>query len=148
VREDELVEKQFRKLENRLEADYATLRAENKELVEQQRQDEWTIHSLMARMEMVEARMALVSAQVATMAPPLQVDLTREEDEGGVGGPVELGSPYRLRSSSPQVFTREELDAVEAVGRNWEFLTGRDVSTEGVHTPTGPRRDLWDSPEL
>jgi len=142
------VEKQFRKLENRLEADYATLWVENKELVERQRQDEWTIHSLMTRMEMMEARMALVSAQVAAMAPPLQVDLTREEDEGGVGGPIELGSPYRLRSPSPQVFTREELDAVEAVGRNWEFLTGRDISTEGVHTPTGPRRDLWDSPEL
>jgi len=36
-------------------------------------------------MEMMEARMALVSAQVAAMAPPLQVDLMREEDEGGVG---------------------------------------------------------------
>jgi len=142
------VEKQFRKVENRLEADYATLRAENKELVERQRHDEWTIHSLLTRMEMMEVRMALVSAQVAAMAPPLQVDLTREEGEGGVGGPVELGSPYRLRSPSPQVFTREELDAVEAVGRNWEFLTGRDVSTEGVHTPTGPHHDLWDSPEL
>jgi len=45
-------------------------------------------------MEMMEARMALVSAQVATMAPPLQVDLMREEDEGGVGGPIELRSPY------------------------------------------------------
>jgi len=36
VREDKLVEKQFCKLENHLEADYATLRAENKELVERQ----------------------------------------------------------------------------------------------------------------
>jgi len=142
------VEKQFRKLENHLEADYTTLHEENKELVEWQRQDEWTIHGLMTRMEMMEARMALVSAQVAAMAPPLQVDLTREEDEGGVGGLIELGSLYRLRSPSPQMFTREELDAVEAVGRNWEFLTLRDISTEGVHTPTGPRRDLWDSPEL
>jgi len=143
-----LVEKQFCKLENRLEADYATLRTENEELRERQRQDEWTIHGLMTRMGMMEARMALVSAQVAVMAPPLQVDLMREEDEGGVGGLVELGSPYRLRGPSPQVFTREELDTVEAVGRNWEFLTERDVSTEGVYTPTGPHRDLWDSPEL
>jgi len=55
------VEKQFRKLENRLEADYATLCAENKELVEQQRHDEWTIHGLLTRMEMMETRMALVS---------------------------------------------------------------------------------------
>jgi len=79
------VEKQFRKVENHLEADYATLRAENKELVERQRHDEWTIHGLLTCMEMMEARMALVSAQVAAMAPPLQVDLMREEDEGGVG---------------------------------------------------------------
>jgi len=147
VREDKLVEKQFQKMENHLGVDYATLRAENKELVERQRQ-EWTIHGLMTHMEMMEARMALVSAQVAAMAPPLQVDLTRKEDEGGVGGPIELGSPYRLRSPSPQMFTREELDVVEVVERNWEFLTLRDVSTEGVHTPTGPCRDLWDSPEL
>jgi len=143
-----LVEKQFRKVENRLEADYATLRAEKKELVERQHQDEWTIHGLLTRMEMMEARMALVSAQVAAMAPPLLVDLTREEDEGGVRGPIELGSPYQQRSPSPQAFTREELDAVEAVGRNWEFLTSRDIFTEGVHTPTGPHHDLWDSPEL
>jgi len=51
--------------------------------------------------------MALVSAQVAAMALPLQVDLTREEDEEGVGGPIELGLLYRLRSPSPQVFTQE-----------------------------------------
>jgi len=88
------VEKQFRKLENHLEVDYATLCAENKELVERQRQDEWTIHGLLTRMEMMEARMALISAQAAMMAPPLQADLTREEDEGGVGGPIELRSPY------------------------------------------------------
>jgi len=55
------VEKQFQKVENRLEVDYATLRAENKELVEWQRQDKWTIHGLLTHMEMMEARMALVS---------------------------------------------------------------------------------------
>jgi len=44
------VEKQFRKLENHLEVDYATLRAENKELVECQRHDEWTIHGLLTHM--------------------------------------------------------------------------------------------------
>jgi len=142
------VEKQFRKVENHLEADYATLHVENKELRERQQQDEWTIHGLLTCMEMMEARMALVSAQVAAVAPPQQVDLTREEDEGGVGGPIKFGSPFQQRSPSPQVFTREELDTVEVVGRNWEFLILRDASTEGVYTPTGPRHDLWDSLEL
>ena len=142
------MEKQFWKVENRLEADYATLCAENKELRERQQQDKWTIHGLLTRMELMEARMALVSTQVTAVAPPQQVDLTREEDEGGVGGPIEFGSLFQQRSPSPQVFTREELGMVEVVGRNWDFLTGRDVSTEGVYTPTDPCCDLWDSPEL
>jgi len=94
------VEKQFRKVENRLEVDYATLCEENKELRERQRQDKWTIHGLLTCMEMMEARMALVSSQVAAVAPPQQVDLTREEDEGGVGGPIEFGLPFRQRSPS------------------------------------------------
>jgi len=36
AREDKLVEKQFRKVENRLEVDYATLREENKKFREWQ----------------------------------------------------------------------------------------------------------------
>jgi len=148
MKEDEQVEKQFRKVESQLEADYADLRAEVKELEERQQQDKWTIHSLLTRLEMIEARMALVSSQVAVVALPQRVDLTREEDEGGVGGQIEFGSPFRQRSLSPQEFTREELDAVEVVGRNWEFLNVGDVSTEGVYTPTGPRCSLWESPEL
>jgi len=59
---------------------------------------------------------------------------------------LELGLPFLGRSPSPQQFTREELDAVEAVGRNWEFLN-RDVTTEGEYTPTGPCY-IWDSPEV
>jgi len=138
MREDELVEKQFRKVENRLEADYANLRAEIKELKERQRHDEWTIGGLIARMEMMETRMALVSSRVATVASPQQVDLTREEDEGGRGGPMELGSLFRQRSPSPQVFTREELDAMEAVERNWEFLNQGELATGGDYTPAVP----------
>jgi len=48
-------------------------------LKEQQQQDKWTIHGLVTRMEMMEARMALLSSQVAAVAPPQTVDLTREE---------------------------------------------------------------------
>jgi len=39
MKEDKQVEKQFWKVENRLEADYADLRSEVKELKERQRQD-------------------------------------------------------------------------------------------------------------
>ena len=141
---DERAEKDRVKLVNRLEADYATLRSETRELRESNAalkdliaRNGWTIHGLLGRMEAMEARMALLSGQVAAMAPPVSVDLTREEDEGGVGGPLRLGSPFLGRSPSPQQFSREELEAIEVVRRNWEFLN-RDVTTEGDYTPTGP----------
>jgi len=73
------VEKDYWKLENQLEADYANLCAEVKELKEHQQQDEWTIHGLVTHMEMMEARMALLSSQVASVALPQQVELMREE---------------------------------------------------------------------
>jgi len=132
------VEKQFREVENCLETDYATLREENKELREQQRQDKWTIHGLLTHMEVMEARMALVSSQVAAVASPQQVDLSTEEDKGGVGGPIEFRSPFQLRSPSPQVFTREELDTMEAVERNWEFLNQGELVPGGGYTPAVP----------
>ena len=145
MKEDEAVEKQFCKLENRLEADYANLREEVKGLKEQVRQDEWTIHGLLTRMEITEARMALLSSQVAAVAPVERVDLTREEDEGGVRGPI-VGPPYRYRTLSlisPLKLDEVTAGAIEALGRNWEFLG--DATTCGDYTPTGLNRQ---SPEL
>jgi len=84
MKEDEAVEKQFCKLENRLEADYANLREEVKGLKEQVRQDEWTIHGLLTRMEITEARMALLSSQVG-----------RGDGWGDRGFGEELGVPGR-----------------------------------------------------
>ena len=132
------MEKQFRKVENRLEVDYTTLREENKELREWQRQDKWTIHGLLTCMEAMEARMALVSSQVTAVVLSQQVGLSTEEDEGGVGGPIEFRSPFRLRSPFPHVFTREELDAMEVVERNWEFRNQGELATGGDYTPAVP----------
>jgi len=78
---DERNEKEFRKLENRIEADFATLKAENAGLRELVWQNGWTIHGLLTRMEVMETNMALLSAQVSAAAPPQMVDLTREEEE-------------------------------------------------------------------
>jgi len=145
MKEDEAVKKQFRKLENRLEADYANLQEEVKGLKEQVCQDEWTIHGLLTHMEVMEARMALLLSQVAVVAPVERVDLTREEDEGGVGGPI-VGPPYRYRTPSPiSPFELDEVTAgaIEALGRNWEFLG--DAAMCGDYTPIGPNRQ---SPEL
>ena len=129
---DEHVEKDCRMLENAFEVRYAALREENKELrerneglVELTRRNGWTMHGLLDRMAQMEARMALLSGQVSAMTPPISVDLTREEDEGGVGGPL-LGLPVRLRSPSllrlEEVVNAETLEAIEALGRSWDFV--------------------------
>jgi len=55
-----------------------------------------------------------------------------------------LGSLIRLRSPPLEWLNTEELEAVEALGRNWEFLNG-EATTEGDYTPTGPR---YVSPKL
>ena len=137
-------------LENTFEVRYTALQEENKELREKNKalrglvcSNGWTLHNLLGRMEATEARMALLSGQVLAMAPPVLVDLTREEES-----PVVLGSPIRLRSPSPlrleEAVNSETLEAIEALGRSWDFIH-REVTTSGEYTPTGPR---YQSPEL
>jgi len=82
--------------------------------------------------------MDLLQNQVTAVAPVPVVDLTREENEGGVGGPIDLGSPIGLRSPSPLRLDDETADTLEALGRNWEMLNPGEVSTSGEYTPTGP----------
>jgi len=146
---DERAEKDHRKLENRIEADFATLSAQNKELQEKNkglveliRRNGWTMHDMLGRMAAMEARMALLSGQVSAMAPPVSVGLTREES------PVALGSPIRLRSPSllrlEEAVNSEMLEAIEVLGRSWDFVRG-EASTSGEYTPTGPR---YISPDL
>jgi len=97
---DERVKKDAWTLENRMEASYAHLWEENAGLKELAWRNGWTIHGLLDRMAAMEARMVILSGQVSAMALLVSVDLTREESEGGVGGPLVLGSPVRLRSPS------------------------------------------------
>jgi len=96
----------------------------------------------MSCMEQMEVRMDLLQAQVMTVASAPVVDLTREEEEGGLGGPIDLGSPLLYRAPSPLELNKVTAGAMEALGRNWEFLTTGEEATSGDHTPTGPRRNL------
>jgi len=132
-------------LENCLETDYQILQGENRELKEQVRWNEWALFGMMTCMEQMEMRMDLLHNQVIAVTPVPVVDLTREESKGGVGGPIKLGSPIGLRSPSPLRLDNETVDALEALGRNWEMLNRGDVSTSGEYTPTGP---WYQSPEL
>ena len=46
---------------------------------------------------MMEARMALFQEIVGELSPPrIEVDLTQEEEDGGVGGPIEQSGPTFL----------------------------------------------------
>ena len=132
-------------LENCVEADFQNLSVENQKLKEQVHRNEWALFGMITRMEQMEMRMDLLHNQVTMVAPALVVDLTREESEGEVGGPLELGSPIGLRSPSPLRLDDATVEALEALGRNWEMLNRGDVSTSGEYTPTGPR---YQSPEL
>jgi len=119
------------KLENRVEADFQNLSEENRELKEQVHRNEWALFGMMTRMEQMEMRMDLLHNQVIAVAPALVMDLTREESEGGVGGPLELGSPIGLRSPSPLCLDDATAEALEALGRNWEMLN------RGMSRPVG-----------
>ena len=132
-------------LENHVEADFQNLSGENWELKEQVRWNKWALFGMMTRMEQMEMRMDLLHNQVMMVAPALVMDLTREESRGGVGGPIELGSPIRLRSPSPLHLDEVTADTLDALQRNWEVLNRGDVSTSGEYTPMGPR---YQSPEL
>jgi len=123
-------------LENCLEADFQTLSGENRRLNEELHRSEWALFRMMTRMEQMEMRMDLLQNQVSTVAPAPRVNLTREESEGGVGGPIEWGSPFR--SPSPLRLDDATTDALEALGRNWELLNRGDETTSGEYTPTGP----------
>jgi len=96
----------------------------------------------MTHVEQMEARMNLLQAQVMMVVLAPVVDLTREEEEGGLGGPIDLGSPLLYRTPSPQELDKVTVGVIKALGRNWEFLTTREETTSGDHTPTGLCRSL------
>jgi len=79
-------------LENCVEVDFQNLLEENRELKEQVCRNEWALFGMITCMEQMEMRMDLLHNQVMMVAPAPVVDLTREESEGGVGGPLELGA--------------------------------------------------------
>ena len=73
------------------------MKNEVQSLREDNRQLEWTVQSLILRMEMMEARMALFQETVGKLSPPrIKVDLTQGEEDGVVGGLIEQLGPIFL----------------------------------------------------
>ena len=80
-----------------LEHENRSFKNEVQSLREDNRQLEWTVQSLILRMEMMEARMALFQETVGKLSPPrIEVDLTQEEEVEMVGGPIEHSGPIFL----------------------------------------------------
>jgi len=78
-------------VERQGECSHEDLCVQVRELEEWGHWDEWTIFGLMTRMEQMEARVNLLQAQVMMVVSAPVVDLTREEEEeGGLGGPIDL----------------------------------------------------------
>jgi len=62
----------------------------------------------------MEGRVNLLQSQLIAIALAPVVDLTREEDEGGVGGSMVLGSSFRMSPLSN--WTRR----LQTLWRHWE----------------------------
>ena len=93
-------------------------------LQEENHQNEWTIQSLMLKIETMEAQMALFQETVGKVSPPrIKVDLTQEEEDGGICGPMVLVTPIFLapKSVDPPSENGEETESLLAV---WEVLSG------------------------
>ena len=132
------MEKKIGKLEHRIEVSHENLQAEIKELRERQYHDKWTIYGLVTHMDGMEARMTFLQAQVAALVPTPAMDLSREESEGIVGDPMMSGPPEGIGSPSTLLLNEVQLDALGALGRNWEFLNQEELVISGDYTPTGP----------
>jgi len=107
-------------------------------LKERQRHDEWTIGGLLARMDGMEARMAFLQVQVTAVVSTPLMDSSREEHGGETEDQRMLESPSGMGSFSSLHLNGAQLDAFEALGRNWEFLNQGDLATGGGCTPAVP----------
>lgn len=90
----------------------------------------------------MEVRLALFQEQLAQLNPdPITVDLTQEEGEGGVKGPIFL-APAAPSASKPAKSVRipdEALAGIECLMVNlmWFEELGEEM-INGEYTPTGP----------
>ena len=107
------------------------------------REEEWKSLGLETRLVQLETRQQILMERLDAMkVTPVVVDLTKEEDEGGLGGPVFLAP----ETPAASVDMEEERTRAQ-----WELLVELDSilssfvnveedkkTTEGEYTPTGP----------
>ena len=135
----ELVEKSNRDL--RVMNRY--LEDEVREVNQRLRAEEWKSLGLETRLVQMETRQQIMMERLDAMnVAPVVVDLTREEDEGGLGGPIFLAPETPMASvDSEEVGTqaqRELLEELDNILSSFVNVEEGEETTEGEYTPTGP----------
>ena len=119
------------------------LEDEVREVNQRLREEEWKSLGLETRLVQMEAlQQVMVERLDAMNIAPVVVDLTKEEDEGGLGGPIFLA----LETPAASVDTEEErvraqqelLTELDTILSSFVNVEEDEKTTEGEYTPTGP----------
>ena len=116
------------------------LRAKVRWLEAERAIDQWKLgetHECIAKLEACLDRLEVL---VALRAPEV-FDLTREEDEGGVGGPIILAEESPAPESVIPLLEEWVLDSNDEralAGLLVGITSEREWRTDGEYTPTGP----------
>ena len=118
------------------------LEDEVREVNQRLREEEWKSLGLETHLVQMEARQQIMMERLDVMkVAPVIVDLTKEEDEGGLGGPIFLAPETPAASVD-----REEVGAQKELLEELDNILSSFVDveedgekmTEGEYTPTGP----------
>ena len=102
--------------------------------------DQWKLGEVHERMAKLEACLDRLEVLVALRAPEV-FDLTHEEDEGGVGGPVILAEETPAPESvilPSEEWALDSDDERALAGLLVGITSKREWRTDGEYTPTGP----------
>ena len=91
----------------------------------------------------MEAQQQIMMERLDAMnTTPVVVDLTKEEDEGGLGGPIFLAPETPAASVDPEEertqAQRELLEELDNILASFVNVDDEERMTEGEYTPTGP----------
>ena len=107
------------------------------------RDEEWKFLGLETHLVQMEARQQIMMERLDAMnVTPVVVDLTKEEDEGGLGGPIFLAPETPVVSVEEEEertqAQRELLMELDNILSSFVNVEEDERTTEGDHIPTGP----------
>ena len=119
------------------------LEDEVREVNQRLREEEWKSLGLETRLVQMEAlQQVMVERLDAMNVAPVVVDLTKEEDEGGLGGPIFLAPETPAASvdtEEERVRAQQELlMELDTILSSFVNVEEDEKTTEGEYTPTGP----------